>query len=132
MTPSCHIDVLQIVIIALGYVAVFATSGAVVGFFIKMTAPPATTSEAREAKPGKPSLLGAVIGKCENFLTVTFILADAITALALIFTAKSIVRGEDMRKNPQYYLVGTVVNFSYSVLLGFLVRIVLQFAGHPL
>ena len=31
--------------------------------------------------------LGMIIGKCENILTLTFILADQFTGLALIFAA---------------------------------------------
>ena len=70
--------------------------------------------------------VGAIIGKCENFLVITFILADAFTGSALIFTAKSIVRREDIEKDPGYYLGGTLVNFSYSVLIGYLIRIALN------
>ena len=73
-----------------------------------------------------------IIGKCENFITMTFILADAVTGLALVFTAKSIVRSEDMKKNPTYYLGGTLVNFSYSILMGFLVLYLLKIICHPI
>jgi hypothetical protein len=73
-----------------------------------------------------------IIGKCENFLTITLILAGAITGLALIFAAKSIVRSEDIKKDPKYYLGGTLVNFSYSVLMGFVILILLKTVGHPL
>lgn len=75
---------------------------------------------------------GAIIGKCENFLIISLILANAFTGLALIFTAKSIVRSEDIKRDPRYYLGGTLVNFSYSVLMGFLIRIILCAIGHPL
>ncbi|MFQ5456768.1 MAG: hypothetical protein ACE5EA_11330 [Nitrospirota bacterium] len=76
--------------------------------------------------------LGGIIGKCENLLTITLILADAYTGLALIFTAKSIVRSENMRKDPFYYLGGTLVNFSYSLMMGFFIRVILKATGHTI
>ncbi len=66
--------------------------------------------------------IGAVIGKCENILTVTFVLANAITGLALLFTAKSIVRRDDIKKDPRYYLGGTLVNFTFSVVVAVLLK----------
>jgi hypothetical protein len=43
---------------------------------------------------------GFVIGKCKNLLLLTFMMPDAYKDLALIFTAKAIVRAEDMKKQP--------------------------------
>lgn len=60
--------------------------------------------------------VGQVVGKCENVLVLSFVLASAYTALAVVFAAKSIVRREDMVKNSKYYLAGTLVNFTYSIL----------------
>jgi hypothetical protein len=57
--------------------------------------------------------VGQIIGKCENVLVLSFVLANAYTALAVVFAAKSIVRREDMVKNSKYYLAGTLVNFTY-------------------
>ena len=48
---------------------------------------------------------------------------EAYTALALIFVAKTIVRKEDMNKNSLFFLAGTMVNVTYSIMIGFLVRI---------
>lgn len=68
--------------------------------------------------------VGRIIGKCENVLVVTFVVAGAFTALALVFGAKSIVRREDMQNNSKYYLAGTLVNFTYSLLVGGVLRLV--------
>lgn len=68
--------------------------------------------------------VGRIIGKCENVLVVTFVVANAFTALALVFGAKSIVRREDMQNNSKYYLAGTLVNFTYSLLVGGVLRLV--------
>lgn len=66
--------------------------------------------------------VGQVIGKCENVLVLSFVLANAYTALAVVFAAKSIVRREDMVKNSKYYLAGTLVNFTYSILFALVVK----------
>ena len=77
--------------------------------------------------PGTPQRgrfdTGTVIGKCENILALTFILADETTGLALIVAAKSLVRKEDIQKNPGYFLGGTLVNLVWSVIMGFAMRI---------
>ena len=65
---------------------------------------------------------GLVVGLCENVLIVTFILVEAYTAIALVFTAKSIVRSRAMQEKPEYYLVGTMVNVTYSILMGFIIK----------
>jgi hypothetical protein len=66
---------------------------------------------------------GLIIGLCENILIISFILIGEYTALALTFTAKSIVRSKAMQERPEYYLVGTMVNFTFSILMGLLTKI---------
>lgn len=62
---------------------------------------------------------GTVIGKIENVLVLTLILAGAYTALALVFGAKSLVRIEDTESaDSTYYLTGTLANFTWSVVVG--------------
>ena len=69
--------------------------------------------------------LGTVIGKCENILVITFVLGGEFTALAVVFAGKSILRAEDIRGNPEYYLGGTLVNFTYSLVWSLLLRHIL-------
>lgn len=69
---------------------------------------------------------GRIVGKCENILIILFFVADALTAMALIFTAKTIVRKDNMQKNPRYYIVGTMLNVTYSIIMGISVRIILS------
>jgi hypothetical protein len=115
-------NITNALIVAAGYLVVITTSGPVVRYFI---------GGAGKSRPADEKInLGAIIGKCENILTVTLILADALTGLALIFTAKSIVRSEDMKRDPRFYLGGTLVNFTYSVVMGFLIRLILAAAVH--
>lgn len=69
---------------------------------------------------------GTVIGKAENVLVLSLMLFEAYTALGVIFAAKSIVRKSDMdQQDTSYYLTGTLVNFTYSVVVGLLLHVTL-------
>lgn len=62
---------------------------------------------------------GWLIGRLENILVLTLVLAGEYTALSIIFAAKSWVRREDTAtENTTYYLAGTLVNFTYSIVAG--------------
>ncbi len=65
---------------------------------------------------------GVVVGKCENILIVAFVLAGAYTALSVIFAAKAFVRREDMSTNSLYFLAGTMVNVTYSLLTALVLK----------
>lgn len=66
---------------------------------------------------------GSLVGKCENVLVLTLVFAGAYTALAVLFAAKSIVRREDIDSgDTAYYVAGTLVNFTYSLLFAAGVR----------
>jgi len=67
---------------------------------------------------------GAIVGKCENIIVMLLVLAGEATGIALIFAAKSIVRMEQIRKDPSYYLVGTMVNFTWSLIIGMVTRMI--------
>ena len=60
-----------------------------------------------------------VIGVCENILIVVFIFSSSYTALAVIFAAEGIVSLQS--ETDDYYqfrfLAGTLVNFTYSVII---------------
>lgn len=121
--------ILKVLIVVAGYGITIGLSGIIVRYFVG-------GHNSKRDQGGESDLdrqsrydIGALIGKCENLLTITFILADALTGLALIFTAKSIVRSDDIKKDPRYFLGGTLVNFSFSVLMGFLVKLALGGVG---
>jgi hypothetical protein len=65
---------------------------------------------------------GVVVGKCENILIVVFVLVGAYTALSVLFAGKALVRREDMSKNSLYFLAGTMVNVTYSLLVALLIK----------
>ncbi|MFG0330146.1 MAG: hypothetical protein ACF8PN_09640 [Phycisphaerales bacterium] len=118
--------------IAFAYIITVALSGEVVGAFMKRleggdgAGPPAenSSSPAGDDHPTRLQRLdtGMVIGKCENIITVTFVLLGQETGLALIFGAKSIVRREDIKKNPRYYLGGTLINLCWGLLVAVTTR----------
>jgi len=62
---------------------------------------------------------GWLIGKLENVLVLSFVLQDAYTGLSVIFAAKSFIRRDDTSsENTTYYLAGTLLNFTYSLVVG--------------
>ncbi len=69
---------------------------------------------------------GFVVGKCENILIFVFTVLGAYTALGLVFAAKAIIRVDDARREPMFYLAGTTVNVTYSILLSLAVKALLH------
>lgn len=64
---------------------------------------------------------GWLIGKLENILILSFVVNGAFTALSIVFAAKSFVRKTDTSsENTTYYLAGTLLNFTYSLITGLL------------
>ena len=62
---------------------------------------------------------GRAVGKIENVLILTLTLLSAYTALGLVFTAKSIVRWQDITsEDTTYYLTGSIANVTYSFVYG--------------
>jgi len=68
---------------------------------------------------------GYIIGKCENIIILSFVLAGEVTGLALIFAAKSLARQKDINDNSGFFLAGTLVNFTATLVLGFILKYVL-------
>ena len=66
--------------------------------------------------------VGRVIGKCENLIIFTLVCIGSFDGLGMVLAAKSIARMEAIRKNPSYYLGGTLLNFVWSMLAGLLAK----------
>lgn len=99
----------------LGYAVLLATSTPVVDYFLERWTGTDLTASVDEGQRDT----GRVIGKCENVLVLTLVFVGAYTALGLVFAAKSIVRREDMSSgDTTWYLAGTLVNFTYSIVVG--------------
>ncbi len=68
---------------------------------------------------------GKWIGICERALILTFILTNQYTSIGFLITAKSILRFGEKDKNTskktEYILVGTLLSFTFSTLIGILI-----------
>ena len=106
----------NIIIIAF-YVLTLVTSGIIVRAFLKIVG-----KRSDEVVNKAKYDTGFLIGKCENIITLSLVLLNEYTALALIFSAKSIVRASDIKNDPMYYLGGTLINFTYSLIMGLIIR----------
>lgn len=100
----------QIVFVLAGYTLLMGTSTWVVNYVLDHA-----NGDYEEADVDT----GRVTGKLENLLILTLVLLNAYTALGLVFTAKSIIRWRDISsRDTNYYLTGTLANFTYSLLVG--------------
>jgi len=110
-----------LLILVIGYLFCFLFGSIVVRLSIRTVDPNYKT------ELGKPVIdTGLIVGLCESFITITLVLMDALTGLAIIFTAKSIARSKKIEEKAQFYLVGTIVNFSFSLLVGILLKKILE------
>jgi hypothetical protein len=120
------------IVIVASYVFLTLTSGYLISFILKKISNKELEVIAEEgsteAEKKRKTVfnVGNIIGKCENVLVLSFMLLDAYTAMALVVTAKTIVRKEEIEKNSLYFLAGTLINISYSVLIGFITKLVLK------
>jgi len=85
----------------------------------------ATQTWQKELKDSKDSLpnAGKWIGILERVLTLTFILFNQFAAIGFLIAAKSIFRFGDLtngkeRKLTEYILIGTLLSFTITVLIG--------------
>ena len=116
-------NTIHIAILLVGYFVLAGTSGKLLNYILgNFSASPVSQKLSKEVLD-----TGFIIGKCENILILTFMFLDAYTALALIFAAKTIVRREDMSKNSLFFLAGTMINVTYSIIIGLVVKILIGF-----
>lgn len=114
-------DVITVPVLFVGYVMVLVTSGHLVRACLDRW----TNVELDDDSVDQDT--GRLIGKCENILVITLVLAGAYTALGLIFAAKSFIRRDDTTSgDTTYYLAGTLVNFTYSLGAGVLLTMVIH------
>lgn len=70
---------------------------------------------------------GLIIGKCENIIILLLTITNSYTAIALIFTAKTIIRKEDIGKNSMFFLAGTLLNVTYSLIVSYLIVLLVKY-----
>lgn len=78
-------------------------------------------------KPLSLQNAGRYIGIFERILVLTFILTNHFSAIGFLIAAKSILRFADKndasaRKQTEYVLIGTLMSFSITIILGLLIR----------
>ncbi len=61
--------------------------------------------------------LGFWIGFFEHVIIFVFLMNNEFSALAIIFGAKEFVRKEEIKANPAYYLLGTLINFGIALIM---------------
>lgn len=116
------------IVMAAAFALLLLTSGEVVSYVLKKITTKNLAEAANDDKPPEVEeriAVGNIIGKCENILILVFVILEAYTAIAIVITAKTMVRKEEIEKNSMYFLAGTLINVSYSVLVGFILKLVL-------
>ncbi len=121
-----EVEWLKFAVRAGGTLVLMLTSGLVFQLVLRRTQQEWTESGVSKSERDT----GVVVGKCENVLVVILVLLGEYTALTLLFTGKAIVRREDLKSgNSLFYLAGTLVNISYSIVLALLLKWILRQLG---
>lgn len=112
MNVECLIDVIELFIFLLSYVAVIVLGH----FFVRGILDMFPVQKEVESLRGA----GAIIGVLERVFTLTLVLVGEYTAIMLVLTAKSIARFEDLKKRDfaEYYLIGTFSSILFALIVG--------------
>lgn len=119
------------ILILLGYLITFVlTTYLVKKIVIKKNVKLAPAEDENVNKVNSKTIRdGRIIGKCENVIILTFVLVGEITGLALIFAAKNLARQKDINDNAGFFLAGTMVNFTTTLIIAYILKLIL--AGLP-
>ena len=132
-----NVDVL-IVIIA--YLVITMPLGVLIGFFTRKWQEEIAADDHKKREkdpegdfPEQESLkdAGKTIGMIERSLVLTFVLMQQYQAIGFLLAAKSVFRFGDLkesgqRKRTEYILIGTLISFILSILLGKLTQFLIQ------
>lgn len=112
-------------VILIGYLLVIFPVGFVIGKATQRWQEEITGDEG-----AFPSLkkAGRYIGIFERIMVLTFILTGNFSAIGFLIAAKSILRFSDKaksgaRKQTEYVLIGTLMSFALTIIIGFLMRV---------
>ena len=137
LTNSILTNKLFYIFAVAGIVFLLSTSGWVIGKIMslifkknlaevastdKTGTAPAMNEAVKEGIKNDRISTGLIIGKCENIIIYLLTMTGSYTALAIIFTAKSIIRKEDIEKNSMFFLAGTMINVTYSLLISIILN----------
>ena len=112
-----------ILAIIIGYLVIVFPTGFLIGKATKRW----QNEVEDDLKKNSLDAAGRYIGIFERILVLTFILTANFSAIGFLIAAKSILRFSDKsevgaRKQTEYVLIGTLMSFTITILVGFLVR----------
>ncbi|MGE0590171.1 MAG: DUF3307 domain-containing protein [Cyclobacteriaceae bacterium] len=112
----------MLVVSPVGYLIRFATQN-----IVKRTKPTETQNENDE----KVEHGGKLIGQFERVIILTFVLLNQYEAIGFLITGKSIIRFAQKEENlrSEYVLVGTMMSYAFSIIVGVLINWLLMLAG---
>ena len=110
-------------ILILGYLIVIFPFGFIIGKATKSW----QEEIEKEDKTNSLEKAGRYIGIFERVLVLTFVITHHIAAIGFLIAAKSILRFSDKnqsnsRKQTEYVLIGTLMSFALTIILGFLMN----------
>lgn len=120
------LDSKAVMTILLGYLIVIFPIGFIIGKATKHW----QDEIASEGELDSLQKAGRYIGIFERILVLTFVLTSNIAAIGFLIAAKSILRFSDKsksggRKQTEYVLIGTLMSFAMTIIIGFLMLQVL-------
>lgn len=102
-------------LIVLGYAFVIWPVGYLIKFALQKITTVATTEKIEQG--------GKLIGRFERIMILTFVLLGAYEAIGFLITAKGIIRfGEKDKITSEYVLVGTMMSYAISIMMGTLLN----------
>lgn len=116
----------KVLILLIGYLLISLPTGYLIGYLTSTWQEDLKTEERESLK-----YAGRWIGIIERILIVTFILVSAWAPVGFLLAAKSIFRFGDLkegkdRKKTEYILIGTLLSFTFAILLGISIKIFLM------
>jgi len=109
--------------ILIGYLIIISPTGFLIGKATKRW----QNEVEDDLKKNSLDAAGRFIGIFERILVLTFILTSNFPAIGFLIAAKSILRFSDKsetgaRKQTEYVLIGTLMSFTITIIIGFLIR----------
>ncbi|HEY0898581.1 MAG TPA: DUF3307 domain-containing protein [Sphingobacteriaceae bacterium] len=118
-------------LIALAYLLITKPAGILIGKLVKRWYDRGMQTEPAGDQTGLGGLpnAGTWIGIIERILILSFILINSFEAIGFLLAAKSILRIGDLKedkehKKTEYILIGTLLSFGITIVLGLVVRFV--------
>jgi hypothetical protein len=122
VTAFSRLQDIRLWVVALSYVGAIWPAGIAVGAV--------TRRWQRDVDSDKGSITGVdgaglLIGRLERFLILTFVLVNHFEAIGFLIAAKSIFRFQEIRREAEYIIIGTMMSFSIAVVIGLFTRYLL-------